>query len=290
MADTLLVAGASGTLGRRVAMWARDAGWNVVGTHFSSPLAIDGITPLQLDCTDRSAVDAVFEQYAPHAVINTTLYPQLNGAGMWGVNVGAATNLVLAARRTGARLVHVSTDALFEGRDTPYTEADEPVPLNPYGASKAAAEAVVRAVDPEAAVVRTSLIIDDDPPDKHTHFILDIAAGRRSESLFTDEIRCPVAAPDLASALVELAASNFAGVLNVAGADAISRYELGLLVAWRYGVAPEHVRSTSLAATGLKRPARVVLDLSRSRDVLRTRVRGAREFLSADQIAEDASS
>ena len=289
MKGVALVVGASGTLGRRVAAHARDVGWDVVGTYHTTPLAIPEVTSYALDCTDREAVGRVFQRFSPTVVINTAVFPQLAGAGMWAVNVHGTTHIAAAAAHMSTRLIHVSTDALFEGRDAPYSEQDDPVPLNPYGASKAAAEAVVRALTPSATIVRTSLIIDDDPPDKHTRFILDIAAGRRSEALFTDEIRCPVAAPDLAAALVELAELPIAGVLNVAGADAISRYELGVLVARCYGVRPEQLRSTTLAATGLRRPANVVFDLSRSAQVLTTRVRGAREFLGTRvTLAEDS--
>ena len=289
MKGVVLVVGASGTLGRRVAARARDVGWDVVGTYHTMPLATPEITSYALDCTDYKAVERVFRRFSPIVVINTAIFPQLAGTGMWAVNVQGTTHVAAAAAHMGTRLIHVSTDALFEGRDAPYTEQDDPVPLNPYGASKAAAEAVVRALTPSATIVRTSLIIDDDPPDKHTRFILDIAAGRRSEALFTDEIRCPVAAPDLAAALIELAELPISGVLNVAGADAISRYELGVLVARRYRVRPEHLRSTTLAETGLRRPGNVALDVSLSAQVLTTRVRGAREFLGAQATLAENS-
>jgi dTDP-4-dehydrorhamnose reductase len=277
--NTLLVVGASGTLGKRVAAHARAAGWHVVGTFFSTPLDDSGISTRHLDYTDRAAVAALIREVAPRAIVNTALFPYLSGADMWRVNVHGPTHLAALAQQHAIRLVHVSTDALFEGRPAPYTEQDDPVPLNPYGASKAAAEAVVAALNPGAAIVRTSLIIDHDPLDKHTHFILDLAAGRRTGALFSDEFRCPVAAHDLAAALVELADISYSGVLNVAGADAVSRYELGVLVAQRYGVAPSSLPVATVAESGLQRPANVVLDIARSRDILTTHVRGAREFL-----------
>jgi dTDP-4-dehydrorhamnose reductase len=179
-----------------------------------------------------------------------------------------------------ARLIHMSSDAIFDGTAAPYAETADPSPVNLYGASKAAAETAVRALDPTAVLIRTSLIIDDEHVDKHSQMILDIAGGLRSEALFTDEIRCPVAVADLAAAILELLDLPYAGVLNVAGADAISRYELGVLVARRHGVAHEALRAASLAESGLRRPPDTRLDLGLARSVLRTRLRGAREFLA----------
>ncbi len=89
-----------------------------------------------------------------------------------------------------------------------------------------------------------------------------------------------VAGACAAAAIVELLDLPYAGVLNVAGADAISRYELGVLVVRRHGVAPEALRAASLAESGLRRPPDARLELGLARSVLRTRLRGAREFLA----------
>jgi dTDP-4-dehydrorhamnose reductase len=86
---------------------------------------------------------------------------------------------------------------------------------------------------------------------------------------------------DLADALVELATNDDRGVLNVAGADAISRYELGLLVAARDGLDPARLASARLSDVGARRPGNVRLRLDRAQSVLQTRLRGAREFLAA---------
>ncbi|QYC42323.1 dTDP-4-dehydrorhamnose reductase [Nonomuraea coxensis DSM 45129] len=137
----------------------------------------------------------------------------------------------------GARLVHVSSDAVFSGRAVTYAEDAEPDPISPYGAAKAAAEVAVRAIHPAAAVVRTSLIIGDggSPQEALVHAL---ATGRAAGVLFTDDVRCPVHVRDLAAALLELAASTLAGVHHVAGADAVSRHELGRLIARRDGLDP----------------------------------------------------
>jgi dTDP-4-dehydrorhamnose reductase len=102
--------------------------------------------------------------------------------------------------------------------------------------------------------------------------------GTATGALFSDEVRCPVAVQDLASAVLELAASDFAGIINVAGPDAVSRVELGVLVAQRYGLDPGRVPQSTIAQSGLTRPGHVVLDSALAASTLKTRLRGAQEL------------
>ena len=278
MSRRLLVMGASGQLGRHVAAEAAAAGWRVTGTFRRAPLDLPGVEWRRLDVVDHAAVARLMDEVRPDAVVHAVL--EMHGSQVWAVNADGAAAVARAAHAIGARLIHMSSDAIFDGTAAPYAETADPSPVNLYGASKAAAETAVRALDPTAVLIRTSLIIDDDPLDKHSQMILDIARGLRPEALFTDEVRCPVSVADLAAAILELSDHPFAGVLNVAGADAISRYELGVLVARRHGGAPEALRAASLTETGLRRPPDTRLDLGLARSVLRTRLRGAHEFLA----------
>lgn len=278
MSRTLLVVGASGQLGRHVAVQAARAGWQVVGTYQRAPVDLTGVDWRSLDITNRDAVSRLVDDVRPDAVVHTAIH--LRGPQVWAVNADGAAAVASAVRSRGARLIHMSSDAIFDGLSAPYDERADPSPVNLYGASKAAAETAVRALVPDATLIRTSLIIDDDPIDNHSQMVLDIVKGLRSEALFTDEFRCPVAAADLTAAIIELLDLPFVGILNVAGADAISRHELGTLIARRHGIAPEAVPTASLAASGLRRPPDARLDLTLARATLKTRLRGAREFLA----------
>jgi dTDP-4-dehydrorhamnose reductase len=106
-----------------------------------------------------------------------------------------------------------------------------------------------------------------------------LAAGADG-ALFEDERRCPVHVADLSAALVELAGNDLAGVLHVAGADATSRLELGRRIAARDGLDAAALRGTTRAAARVAGPVDVRLDSSLAAEVLHTRLRGAREFLS----------
>jgi dTDP-4-dehydrorhamnose reductase len=99
-------------------------------------------------------------------------------------------------------------------------------------------------------------------------------------ALFEDERRCPVHVTDLADALVELAGNGVTGVLHVAGAEGMSRLELGRLIARRDGLDAAALRGTTRALAKVAGPVDVRLDSSLAATVLETRLRGAREFLS----------
>ncbi|GAA2067592.1 sugar nucleotide-binding protein [Streptomyces albiaxialis] len=204
---------------------------------------------------------------APDAVINAT-----SGMADWSVTADGAIRLALAATRRGCRLVHVSSDAVFSGARIHYDERCLPDPVTPYGAAKAAAETAVRHLSPAAAVARTSLIVGNG----------DSVHERRAHAAdvhFTDDIRCPVHVGDLASALLELAASDHAGVFHLAGTDAVSRHELGTLVAHRDDLDPTRLPTAHRADARIPGALDVRLDAGATQPLLRTRLRGAREFL-----------
>jgi dTDP-4-dehydrorhamnose reductase len=220
-----------------------------------------------LDITDRAAVLSLFASVRPAAVINVAA--ALGNAGgpaeaSWPVNVRGAAHVAAAAAAVGARLVHVSSDAVHGGRPDPYTEADDPSPVFPYGAAKAAAEAAVSAVYPDAVLARTSLIVSDGvaPLSRHERTALAMTRGEARGALFVDEIRCPVPVGGLAAALLALAGSDLTGVVNVAGPTPMSRHELGVRTAVQNGADPSRVPAGKLSESGQVRPAEIRLDCS----------------------------
>jgi dTDP-4-dehydrorhamnose reductase len=261
----MVITGATGHLGQRLVARASRAGHDVVPTSRS----------LGLDLRSRAGVHALVDAARPAAVIHTA-----SARADWAAIADGSAH-VAAAVPAGVRLVHVSTDAVFSGAAREYSESDTPDPLYMYGAAKAAAETVVRALHPGAAVVRTSLILGDGDG-HHEKLVHDLIAGRADGHLFTDMIRKPIHADDLADALLELAtASDYAGILNVAGIDPINRYDLGVRVARRDSLDPAALKPATIADLGLRLPADVRLDVGRAQSVLRTRLRGVGEFLPA---------
>ncbi|GAA1921264.1 SDR family oxidoreductase [Nocardioides hwasunensis] len=257
----LVTGGRTGYLGRHVVRVAAAARHDVLA-----------VGSADADVRDRAAVDALVERLRPDALVHTA-YVQADPE----VTATGSAHVAAAAAAHGARMVLVSSDVVFGGADQPYPETAPTDPVSPYGEAKVVAERAVLAACPAAVVARTSLILgDSDSP--HERLVRSLAAGADG-GLFEDERRCPVHVVDLAEALVELAGNDVRGVLHVAGADGMSRYELGRLIARRDGLDPETLRPTSRVALAVPGPVDVRLDSTLAAQVLSTRLRGAREFL-----------
>jgi dTDP-4-dehydrorhamnose reductase len=184
-------------------------------------------------------------------------------------------NVVRAAADTGARLIHLSTDVLFNGRQAPYDEEAQPEPLHAYGRAKADAEAIVRECD-DHVIVRTSLIYSLDEMDRATAGLVEALRNGQPYTLFADQRRNPVWVETLSRACVELAGSDFKGVLNVAGRQVLTRAEIGLRMLDWWGVKERETLSL-LPSDSDKWPRDCELDLRRATSMLSTPLLGMDE-------------
>ncbi|MEU4327591.1 SDR family oxidoreductase [Nonomuraea dietziae] len=268
-----LIVGGSGFLGSELARQRSQAGHEVGATYLTRAGETADVEWLPLDVRRRESVDELISAFQPEAVINAA-FRQTD----WTTTATGAANVALAVSMAGGRLVHVSSDAVFSGAAIRYDETCVPDPISPYGAAKAAAETAVSAIAPAAVIARTSLIIGGGDS-QHEALVRSLATGSARGVLFTDDVRCPVHVADLAAALLELAASGYRGVHHVAGADAVSRYELGLLIARRDGLDADRLPPGRRADTRLPGPIDVRLDCAMTQRRLQTELRGARQFL-----------
>ncbi|WP_437050405.1 sugar nucleotide-binding protein [Streptomyces sp. enrichment culture] len=264
--------GGSGFLGAELVRQARSAGHATAATYATAPGDASRAAWYALDLRDARRLDDVMAEVRPQLVVNAS-----SGKADWAVTAEGPARIARAAARYGSRLVHVSSDAVFSGARTHYDESSPPAPVTPYGAAKAAAETAVLAVHPGAIVARTSLIIGHGRS-VHEHLVRELATGRRDGVLFTDDIRCPVHVTDLAAALLELASGDAAGIHHLAGPDALSRHEFGVLIARRDGLDASRLPTGLRADSSLPGALDVRLDSRATQRKLRTRLRGARQF------------
>lgn len=286
MTRPLLVTGGTGQLGSELIRQARGAPvtatWHATEPGSGADREGEPVEWLRLDVRDGDAVRGAFDRVRPRAVVHTA-YRQDSRE----VTFDGAVAVAVAARAAGARLVHLSTDLVFDGeKGSPYTEADAPNPVGAYGRAKADAEVAVRDAHPDALVVRTSLIVGGARPSQPERDASAAAGGRSRMRFFRDELRSPIHVGDLAAALLELVELDETGVLHVAGADGLDRYELARLCAAAHGLDPDAIASSTIAESGLERARDCRLASDRARALLRTRLRGAREALADGALAE----
>lgn len=278
----VLVTGGAGLLGRTL-LRAAPGGWEIHATQRRSPAA--GAPAHTVDLARFDEVLALWRRLRPALVIHTAYSAGAGQRDIWE----ATRNVVEASGVVGARLIHLSTDALLNGEHGPYDEAAEPAPVHAYGEWKARAELHVREWMPEATVVRTSLITEFAPLDPRSAWVAEALRERRPVTLFVDELRCPITPVDLALLLWEIAAlppRESAGVWNLAGPEALSRFALGTLVAAHQSLDPAGITPARSSDAPGRRPRDVRLLTRRADAALRTRARPISALLLDNSIKE----
>jgi dTDP-4-dehydrorhamnose reductase len=227
----LLVTGARGMLGRAVCSAAARLGHDVVG-----------LSRAELDVTDDEHVRRVVAAAEPRAVVHCAAWTDVDGAetaeaAATAVNGEGAGNVARAASEVGARMVHLSTDYVFDGtKSTPWVESDPVGPIGAYGRSKLAGELEVAAAAPEHAVVRTAWLFGAGGRN-FVDTMLALGGERDEVTVVTDQIGSPTWTVHLAEAVVELAERRGdVGTFHAAGAGACTWYELAVEVFDRAGM------------------------------------------------------
>jgi dTDP-4-dehydrorhamnose reductase len=259
MAMRLLVLGSGGMLGRAVARDAARLGHDVVALGHGD-----------LDVTDAANVARIVAAVGPQAIVNCAGFTDVDGAEAsearaLRVNGDGPGNVARAAAETGARVVHVSTDYVFDGtKREPWIESDPVAPLQAYGRTKLAGERAVAESGAEHAIVRTAWLFGAGGPN-FVETMLRLGSGREEVTVVTDQRGGPTWTGHLAPALVEIAERRGdAGIFHAAGAGECSWYEFAVEILHRAGLPCRAVPTTSERfARPARRPAYSVLGTER---------------------------
>lgn len=293
----ILVLGASGLVGRESVLAALRRGHVVqaLGGR-AAPRVPAGVETGQVDLLDPAALERLVLDRFPDAVINAAAVATIadcdrDPVRAEKVNAALPRRLAQLCHHVGARLVHLSTDMVFDGEQGRYRSTDLPLPLHLYGQTKLLGEkAVLAEARSGACVLRTTLVSANTAGGDrglHERLFLDWKAGR-APALFTEEIRQPVSASNLADVCVELCErDNLSGLFHWAGGEPLSRHAIGVRIAEHFGLDPvADVRASSYADVPNlgRRPRDLSFELQPLAGKLRTRVQSFDEILDELEV------
>jgi dTDP-4-dehydrorhamnose reductase len=270
----LVVTGASGFLGSMVVLEAAKTNmWDVTAVSLTHKVHAPGVSSIICDLSDAHEAERVISEENPAAVINCAALASVDGCEAnrelaARLNAEAPAAIAAACSTTGAKMVQVSTDAVFGMTPPPYFTDSETSPLNWYGVTKLAGEDAVLSANDGAAIVRTN-IVGWSPAG--TRSLMEFFANRlevgSSAPGFDDVEFRPATTPQVARVLLALATSSTAGIVHATGDQLISKYQFGRLVATTLGFDPDLVERTSITDSNLTAQRADCLDVLPSMDV-----------------------
>ncbi len=268
----VLVTGAGGLLGGRLAALLQEAGLEVTAVHRGTPPP-PGLRGVQADLTDDGALERLLDQARPEAVLHAAVLGRAEVCERQPQEA-ERTNAVLPGRlgrlcrERGVRLVALSTDLVFDGTRQAADETVLPAPLSVYGRTKRTGEEALLAACPGAAVARVALVVGrgHGPRGTASEAVAWSLQAGRPVRLFTDECRTPVDPESVADGCRRLLTGGAAGLFHLGGPERLTRYELGLRVTQALGLAASGVVPVRQAdhAGPDRRPADVSLDSGRA--------------------------
>jgi dTDP-4-dehydrorhamnose reductase len=279
-----LIFGGTGMLGRSLAREARRRG--------QAALAL---SHAQADVTDPGRLRYWMDSFRPELVVNCAAYTKVDlceGEGRdkaFAVNGTAAGHIAETAQEAGARLVHVSTDYVFDGKGrTPYREDAPTAPLSVYGQSKLEGERLALSRHPRALVVRTSWLFGPGGPNFVATMVNLINKGQLPLRVVSDQEGCPTYTPFLARAILDLAPLDRNGIVHYRNREPVSWYGFTREIATLWAAPAQGVEvlpvTTAEFPRPAPRPAYSVLDVQRFEEAVGRRVEpwvwGLAEYLA----------
>ncbi len=270
-----LVTGASGLLGLNFALRFGEQ-HEIIGVVHQNRLRNVPFQVLQADLTHLGVLQALVEKANPEVILHCAALANVDTCESqndlaYRVNAEVPGELAKIARDTGIHLVHISTDAVFDGARGNYTEEDQPNPQNTYARTKLAGEQAVQNANPDALVARVNFYGWSISGQRSLaeHFFYNLSARKQMKG-FTDVFFCPLEVNHLAEILMRLITLKASGVYHVASGEALSKYNFGQRIARRFGLDSSLIQPVSWREAGLKaaRSPNLTLNVDKLRNTL----------------------
>ncbi|UCD43483.1 MAG: SDR family oxidoreductase [Chloroflexota bacterium] len=252
----ILVTGASGLLGLNTALEASQQ-HEVFGSVNKNVIQSKTFTVIQSDLTEPGALEKLIDESKPDWVINCAALANLdaceaNPALAEKLNSELPGKLANYVAKGGARLVHLSTDAVFDGERGNYTEEDKPNPLSLYARTKLSGEQVVLASNPEAIVARVNLFgwSLSGKRSLAEWFVNNLSAGNKIMG-FTDVYFCPLLVNHLATLLLRMLELELHGLYHVVSSECANKFDFGVRLARLFGFDESLIEPASVSESGL---------------------------------------
>lgn len=241
---TILVTGANGLLGQKVTeIFKHESTHRLILTDLHETAEEPkGFDYFPLDITKKEDVKESVRKFAPDIIINCAAYTNVDGCETerelsWKVNVDAVKNLIIASRTNNSKLIHISTDYVFDGKSGNYDEQSKPNPLSYYGKSKLASENAIITSGVNYAIVRT-MIIYGTGKNLRPNFaiwLVNMLSSKQPVRIVDDQFGMPTMVDDLAWALLKIVDLGKTGIYNISGSEYLSRYEFAVKLADIFG-------------------------------------------------------
>lgn len=259
----ILVIGSNGLLGQKLCeIIVRGSAYNLtISSIEEKPLRqVVGAQYMPCDITNKKEVKAVVAAARPDVIINAAAMTEVDACETerekcWKVNVEGVENLIEAARRNDTKIIHVSTDYVFDGKSGPYVEDDRPNPLSYYGKSKLASENALRTSGLPFLIARTMVLYGFAPGVKPNFalWLIDNLERKKSVTIVDDQYGNPTLVDDLAYGLIQGFEMERTGMYHIAGRDIVNRHEFALKLARVFNF--DAALITPIKTSSLKQPA-----------------------------------
>ena len=226
---------------------------------------------VDIDVTDRSALNKIISTTSPDYLINCAAVTNVDLCERdkelaYDVNVNGIKNII-SSTSNDVKIIHISTDYIFDGNKEIYTEADPPNPLSYYGKTKLESENILRGSNRNYLIIRTSVIFGA----SHNNFyrwVLESLSNGKEISVVTDQVSNPTWTWSLSEAIYKSIISNLEGVYHYAGEEIISRYDFAKKIAKRNNLDPNKIKPilTSDLNQLARRPRFSSLDTEKIKD------------------------